>query len=218
MFRTLSAASLVVLAGCGGSTGPRQSPTQVAAYYDALAGTRLAAGTNYDTLAAHFIEVLNGPIAYGQLPTALTITASGTRQRWLADAAWFVDSARTDSSLVIMIWQDTTVSQYMLGIGTAFGFYRIAQGVVSAVADTSTVTTTASLRGGPCTNTPITHVFSQIPTYDPAHVACQPGIVVIGGHLHFHATNGIDTSYQDLDLESATISAVRLQDLHGAIN
>jgi hypothetical protein len=211
MLKIAGAAGLVLLGACSSSTGPHQSATQLAAYYDGLAGTYLAAGTNYDTLAAHFVEALNGPIAYGQVPTRLTLTAGGVSQSWLADAAVLVDSAGTDSTFVLFIWQDTTVSQYMLGKGT-YSFFRISSGgVAAAVADTSTITDTLAVKPGACAATPITHVFPGILTYDPAHYTCQPATVTIGGHLHFHAAGGIDAQYQDIDVPLTAIAAVRLR-------
>lgn len=217
---TIAAASAVLLAACGSSsTSPKgETAAQVSAYYDALAGTHLAAGTAADTIDAEFIGLFNGPIAYGQLPTQIAVSASGTSATWYADAVLYTDSAQTDSARFIFLWADTTVSAFMLGeADTALenaDFYT-ASGA-SAGADSSTVTLTGASKSGSCANNPITHTYSVLPTYDPADLTCTPATITLGGHLHFQAANGIASQFQDIDLASTTIAAVRLQSLHGS--
>ncbi|HTA74770.1 MAG TPA: hypothetical protein VK733_10875 [Gemmatimonadaceae bacterium] len=221
---TLATALLLLAACSSSSTSPKaQSPAQVAAYYDALAGTHLAAGTTADSIDAEFISVLNGPIAYGQLPTKISVSASGVAQTWYADAAIFVDSAQSDSEVFIAMWADTVVSSFMLAeaINTSLpgleaGVFYLSSGAGSG-ADSSTVTVTPTVKSSSCaTNISISHVYSFAPTYDPANTTCTPASATIGGHLHFQAAAGIATQYQDIDLTSTAISAVRLQATHGS--
>jgi hypothetical protein len=219
----VAAITTLLLAACGNSTSPQgQSPAQVAAYYDALAGTDLAAGTAADSLDAEFIGVIEGPIAYGQLPTKININAGGA-QTWYADAAIFVDSAHTDSVTLIALWADTTVSSFIFSeaeentlpdLGAAEFFTAAGAG---SNADSSTVTVTQGVKSSSCaTNITVTHVYAAFPTYDPANTTCTPASVTIGGHLHFQAASGIGAQYQDIDLTSTAVSAVRLQATHGS--
>src|SRR5579872_2058802 len=100
----VAAITMLLLAACGSSTSPKQeSPAQLAAYYDALIGTDLAAGTVADSLHAELIAILNGPIAYGQLPTKIGINAAGA-QTWFANAVILVDSAQSDSEMLVSLW------------------------------------------------------------------------------------------------------------------
>jgi hypothetical protein len=219
----IAATTAMFLAACGSSTSPKgQSPAQLAAYYDALAGTHLAAGTGADSIDAEFISILDGPIAYGQLPTKITVSASGVARTWYGNAALFVDSAQTDSTLFISLWADTTVSSFMLAEARKTSLPDLAAAVfyssgVGVGADSSTVTVAAAVKSSSCaTNVAITHVDPSAPTYDPANTTCTPARVTVGGHLHFRAQNGIAAQYQDIDLTSTAISAVRLQATHGA--
>jgi len=218
------ATALLLLTACSSSTSPKgQSTSQVAAYYDALASTHLAAGTHADSIDGEFISVLNGPIAYGQSPTKISVSASGVAQTWYADAAIFVDSAQSDSEVFISLWADTVVSSFMLaeGIGSTLpgleaGVFYLSSGPGSS-ADSSTVTVTPAVKSSSCaTNIAITNVYSLAPTYDPTNTTCTPASATIGGHLHFQAAAGIATQYQDIDLTSTAISAVRLQATHGS--
>jgi hypothetical protein len=219
------ATALLLLTACSSSTSPKggQSAAQVAAYYDALAGTHLAANTGADSLDAEFISVLNGPIAYGQLPTKISVSASGVAQTWYANAAIFVDSAQSDSEVFISLWADTVVSSFMLAEainnslpGLEAGVFYLSTGPGSS-ADSSTVTVTPAVKSSSCaTNISISHVYSFAPTYDPANTTCTPASATIAGHLHFQAAAGIASQYQDIDLTSTAVSAVRLQATHGA--
>jgi hypothetical protein len=219
----IAATSALLLAACGSSTSPKgQSPAQLAAYYDALAGTHLAAGTGADSIDAEFISILAGPIAYGQAPTKISLSASGVAQTWYANAAVFVDSAQTDSTLFISLWADTAVSSFMLTEATKTSLPNLVAGVfylssgAGSSADSSTVTVAPAVKSSSCVTTvAITHVYSLAPTYDPSHTTCTPASVTIAGHLHFHAATGIATQYQDIDLTSTAVSAVRLQATHG---
>jgi hypothetical protein len=222
--RWIAATTALLLAACGSSTSPKgQSPAQLAAYYDALAGTHFAAGTKADTIDAEFISILDGPIAYGQLPTKIGVSASGVAQTWYANAAVFVDSAQTDSLLFISLWADTGVSSFVLAeaLSSTLPALEIAAFYLSSgpgsSADTSTVTLVPAAKSSSCaTNIAITHVYPITPTYDPGNTTCTPASVTVGGHLHFHASAGIATQYQDIDLTSTAVSAVRLQATHGS--
>jgi len=219
----VAATAALVLAACGSSTSPKgQSPAQVAAYYDALAGTHLAAGTRADSLDADFIGIIEGPIAYGQLPTKIGVSA-GTAQTWYANAAIFVDSAQTDSLTFISLWADTTVSSFIFSEAVkstlpnlaAANLYTVS-GAQSA-ADSSTVTIATGVKSSSCaTNIAITHVYTSFPTYDPANATCTPASLTIGGHLHFQADTGITAQLQDIDVTTTTVTAVRLVATHGA--
>ncbi|HTD60062.1 MAG TPA: hypothetical protein VK679_05380 [Gemmatimonadaceae bacterium] len=220
------ATALLLFTACSSSssTSPQgQSPAQVAAYYDALAGTHLAAGTGADSIDAEFISVLNGPIAYGQLPTKISVSASGVAQTWYANAAIFVDSAQSDSEIFISMWADTVVSSFMLAEainntlpGLEAGVFYLATGPGSS-ADSSTVTVAPAVKSSSCaTNISISHVYSFAPTYDPVNTTCTPASATVGGHLHFQAEAGIASQYQDIDLTSTAISGVRLQATHGS--
>jgi hypothetical protein len=220
----IAVASALLLTACGSSsTSPKaESPAQVAAYYDALAGTHLAAGTGADSIDAELISILEGPIAYGQLPTKISVSASGVAQTWYANAAIFVDSAQSDSEIFISMWADTVVSSVMLAEATSTslpglqaGIFILSSGAGSNV-DSSTVTVAPAVKSSSCaTNISVTHVYSFAPTYDPANTTCTPASATIGGHLHFQPAAGIATQYQDVDLTSTAISAVRLQATHG---
>ena len=221
----IAAISTMLVAACGSSTSPKsQSAAQVAAYYDALAGTHLAAGTRGDTTEAEFISILNGPIAYGQLPTRVSVSASGAAQTWFANAAMFIDSTSADTTIIVSWWPDTVVSSFMLAeafSGTLpnldAALFFVASGTGSS-ADSSTVTVVPGTKSGSCaTNIAITHVYTGAPTYDPVNLTCTPATATIGGHLHFQAQSGIATQFQDIDVSSTTISAVRLQAIHGSI-
>jgi hypothetical protein len=219
----VAASTALLLTACGNSTSPKgESPAQVAAYYDALAGTDLAAGTGPDSLDAEFIGVLEGPIAYGQLPTKINITAGGALT-WYANAAIFVDSGQTDSVTLVSLWADTVVSSFIFSEAEkttlpaleAAEFYNAAGD--GSIADSSTVTVAWAVKSGSCaTNITITHVYAAFPTYDPANTTCTPAIVTVGGHLHFEAASGIAAQFEDIDLTSTAVSAVRLQATHGA--
>ncbi len=218
----VAATTVLLLAACGSSTSPKgQSPNQVAAYYDALVGTDLAAGTAADSLDAEFVSILLGPIAYGQLPTKISISA-GSAQTWYANAAIFVDSAQTDSVMLVSLWADTTVSSFIFSEAArttlpgleAAEFFTAAGNESSA--DSSTITLALGVKSSSCvTNIAITHVSPDFPTYDPANTTCTPATATIGGHLHFQSVAGIAAQYQDIDLTSTTVSAVRLQATHG---
>jgi hypothetical protein len=219
----IAGASALLLAACGSSTSPKgQTPAQAAAYYDALAGTHLAAGSHADTIDAEFISILDGPIAYGQLPTKISVSTGGVAQTWYANAAVFVDSAQSDSDIFISLWADTVVSSFMLAEAVRntlpalqAGVFYLSSGPGSS-ADSSSVTLASAVKSSSCaTNIAVTHVYSLAPTYDPANATCTPASVTVGGHLHFPAQSGIATQYQDIDLTSTAISAVRLQATHG---
>jgi hypothetical protein len=218
----VAATAALVLAACGSSTSPKgQSPAQLAAYYDALAGTHLAAGTRADSLDADFIGIIDGPIAYGQLPTKISVSA-GSAQTWYANAAIFVDSAQTDSLTFISLWADTAVSSFIFSEAVksslpnlASATFYTASGLLSS-ADSSTVTVATDVKASSCaTNIAITHVYANFPTYDPANATCTPATVTIGGHLHFQVVSGIAAQFQDIDLATTTVSAVRLMATHG---
>jgi hypothetical protein len=220
----IAGATALLLTACGSSsTSPKtQSPAQVAAYYDALAGTHLAAGTGADSIDAELISILDGPIAYGQLPTKIGVSASGVAQTWYANAAIFVDSAQSDSEVFISMWADTVASAFMLAEASATslpaleaGLFILSSGPESG-ADSSTVTAAPTVKSSSCaTNISVTHVYSFAPTYDPANTTCTPASATIGGHLHFQPAAGVATQYQDIDLTSTVISGVRLQATHG---
>jgi hypothetical protein len=220
----IAAATALLLTACSSSTSPKaESAAQVAAYYDALAGTHLAAGTSADSIDAELISILEGPIAYGQLPTKISVSASGVTQTWYANAAIFVDSAQSDSEVFVSMWADTLVSSFMLAEATnttlpglEAGIFLLSSGAGSS-ADSSTVTVAPTVKSSSCaTNISVTHVYSFAPTYDPANTTCTPASATIGGHLHFQPAAGVATQYQDIDLTSAAISAVRLQATHGS--
>jgi hypothetical protein len=167
------------------------------------------------------IGVLEGPIAYGQLPTKISLSAGGA-QTWYANAAIFVDSAQTDSVTLISMWADTTVSSFILSeavqaslpnLDAASFFTASGDG---SDADSSTVIIAQAVKSSVCaTNIAINHPFAALPTYDPANTTCTPATVTIGGHLHFQPATGIAAQYQDIDVTSTTISAVRLLVTHG---
>jgi hypothetical protein len=99
--------------------------------------------------------------------------------------------------------------------GLAAGIFYLSSGTF-ANADSSTVNVATSVKSGSCaTNFTITHVYSIFPTYDPANLNCTPAAVTVGGHLHFVTQAGIASQFQDIDVASTTLSAVRLQATHG---
>src|SRR5581483_5629837 len=222
----IAAAGALLVAACGSSsTSPKgQSAAQVAAYYDALVGTHLAAGTATDTLDAEIISILNGPIAYGQLPARIAVSASGASQSWYGNAIVLIDSAATDSAVAVFLWSDTAVSSFILAEAESdslphLGLVQfIANSGAFANRDTTTVSVTPGVKSGSCaTNIAITYPSAILPTYDPANLTCTPATVTIAGHLHFEAEAGIASQFQDIDLASTALSAVRLQAMHGAV-
>jgi hypothetical protein len=216
---------LGALFACGDSTSPEgPKPSVIATYYDTFAGQLLARNTHGDSIKAQWVEILNGPIAYGRSPSRIAIADSDSTASWFANGALFVDSSMTsDSSLVISVWRDTLVSSFILAFAyNSFPNVTNASFAVDsgAIAYSDTVAVTVSTRGasGRCdTTVVIAHVSSIAPTWDPQKTTCMPATFTIGGHLHFEANPGIPSPFQDIDLTSTTISAVRLQAVHGAI-
>jgi hypothetical protein len=210
-----------VLTACGGdSTGPsRESTAQLAAYYDAYAGRLLATGREADTIEAAFVEMLNGPIAYGQRPTAITLLASGSPQTWFVNGAIFVDSAGSaDSVMFITLWRDTVVSSVVLLQAFGADIPRLDEAAAYAtpfiigLADTIAATGTSAPQSGACSpRAPVTHVPLHFPRYDPARTTCSPASIVVSGHVHFPRATGASAPLRDIDLAPTMISAIRLQ-------
>jgi hypothetical protein len=217
-----SAAVVLVAAACGSSTSPKaQTPAQLAAYWDAYAGTHLTAGTGRDTILAEVAEILNGPIAYGQLPTKVTLHAGDSSQTWSAIGVMLVDSAASDSEAVVIAWQDSVLTTFALlaATGSTLPHLQIAQFGIAAdannlqSADSSSVTLAVAARSGACASTAIAHVYPLIPTYEPVNHTCTLASITAGGHLHFPTAV---PALQDVDVTSTTIAAVRLQRKSGA--
>jgi hypothetical protein len=207
-------AATLLLAGCGSdSSGPKASAaSKDAAHYDSIAGAVI--GSNADQGAA--IEVFNGVIADGTVPTNASVTLNGSSTTWFADYVNLVDSAQADSQQVITLWSSTNADSIIL-----FFFLDAQIGVVQTIAldggldnydaGASTVSGTFGAPSGSCSFTTIQNVYGHYPTYDPAQSTCQRESASGTASVTMGTSGTVTDSIHTFAFTSQTVNGVRLQ-------
>lgn len=212
----------VAVAACGSSasTGPTNpAATILAKHYDSLATTLLASGTGSDSARATQVEIFNGIIANGALPTTVTLTVGGSSATWQANSVNIVNKDLTDSLQALALWSDANASNVQVAFfdkGVLLFAQAIAAGgdlsqdSVGALAAGSIVADTGS-----CAFTSITNTDPFYLTYAPTEAACNPAQAVFGGTVVYPHDTTATGAIGAIVLPATTVIGVRLYDSTG---
>jgi hypothetical protein len=213
---SIGVATVVAACSSSSSTGPSVTVAQVAQHYDAIAGQLLLGSDPSDTGIAHAIELFNGAVAAGQMPTSATVNSFSPRG-WLGNVINLVDSTQTDSVQIVSLWltgniKATIQSFYVNG---QFSSATLIDSGNAVLQDTAAMMTASFTQNLPdtCAFTQITNTSSTFPTFDPQGSACTGESTNFSGKIEFTKA---DTAYLVLDLdslnfESQHLNGVRLQ-------
>jgi hypothetical protein len=209
---------VAAIAACSSSstTGTTITVGQIAQHYDAVAGQLLAAGGPSDMAIGQAIELFNGAVAAGQMPSSATVNSTSPRG-WLGNVVNLVDSARTDSVQIISIWftGNITATIQSFYVNGHFSSGTVIDSGLPPLPDSaSNLTMSVSQTSvDTCAFTAITNTSSILPTYDPTGSTCSPAVVTFSG---FMQGSKADTNYILVGLDSVSffnqhVNGVRLQ-------
>lgn len=212
----------VAVAACGssGSTGPSNpEATVLAKAYDSLVTALLANGNASDSARATQVEIFNGIIANGAVPTSINLMVGGDSVVWQANSVNIVKSDLTDSLQALALWSGTSASAVQIAFfdkGVLLNAQVIAAGgdvlqdSVGALAVGSIVTDTGS-----CAFTSITNLNQSYLTYAPSEAACNPATAVFGGSVTYPHDATPTGAIGTIVVPPTIVTGVRLQDTTG---
>jgi hypothetical protein len=219
------AAVTLTLSACGSDSPAAAKPltaAQLAAHYDSLASALGSGSTAADTSLGQDVELFNGVIADGILPSQVTVTVGGQQQSWYGNFANWIFNNGQDSLQVGLLWKDTQADAFLgfilvnansindAGITARGGDY------LSDSADTYTASFAEA--AGLCSYTAITNIedsffLGAFATYGntSGNTTCNPATATIAGS--FYSASGdttVSAALQSITISTQTINGVRL--------